>query len=284
MDIHILQVRGLGLCWLRPFEWISESKIRSYSNVPLLNYNIAIFDILDSTNSYLLRNKSYYIADERTPVVVTELQSCGRGTHNRVWYSNLGGSLTFSILWRFERSIKHLSSLSLVLGVCLVRVFQNLSLDKVQLKWPNDVLYNKRKFAGILIECSTNSDGSITAIIGIGVNLKLASHIPDSINYSVTDLYHISGKFHSRNRILALLLSELDSVLQAFENEGFSIFRNEWESFHAYQGQNVVLHLPDQCPIEGIVEGVEDDGTLFLITSSGRQQFAIGEISLRVLV
>ncbi|GJL76639.1 biotin--[acetyl-CoA-carboxylase] ligase [Nitrosomonas sp.] len=283
-DIDINQIRGVGLCWQRPFEWINESVVRSYLSDQERNFNIVIFDLLDSTNSYLLRNKSYYLKDIRTPVVVAELQTRGRGTNNRSWFSDLGGCLTFSILWKFKRNIKYLSSLSLALGVSLIRAFKNISLDNIQLKWPNDIVHNKRKFAGILIECKTNRDGSVTAIIGIGVNLKLSSNIPHCLNYSATDLFQISGRMHSRNQILALLLSELRCVLESFGTDGFSIFRDEWESYHAYQGQSVVLHLSNQDNIEGIVDGVKNDGSLVLITSSGRQHYNIGEISLRTIV
>lgn len=237
--------------------------------------------MLDSTNSYLIRNKSVYLKHGTIPVIVSELQTKGRGTSNRNWFSNLGGCLTFSILWQYKHKIQHLPSLGLVVGVSLIRVFRNLALTSVHLKWPNDLLYKNKKFGGILIECNTNEQISTAVIIGIGVNFKLSSNLASLVDYAVTDLYEITGYMLDRNQILALFLIELRHVLNTFENYGFHVFRNEWQSYHIYQGQNIVLRLPNRLNVEGIVDGVQDDGSLTLITSSGRKNFNVGEISLR---
>lgn len=279
--IKIDLINGLGVFWKQPIVWINNEAVYLYLNDQKNSFNLSKFDFLDSTNNYLNRNKSFYIKHVPTPVIVSELQTNGRGTNNRNWFSNLGGSLTFSILWRFKRKIQHIPSLSLVLGISLIRVFKNLSVSDVHIKWPNDILVKKKKFAGILIECGTNVDGSISAIIGIGINFNLSSILASYVDQPVTDLFEISGKHLDRNQILALLLIELRHILLVFETDGFSVFREEWERYHVYQSQSVVLHLPNSSSVEGIVEGVQDDGSLVLITSSGRKRFNIGVISLR---
>ena len=155
-----------------------------------------------------------------------------------------------------------------------------MSLKDICLKWPNDILYRNKKFAGILTECSTHNH-TISAIIGIGINFNLSSNLMDLIDYSVTDLFEISGKRYDRNYILALLLVELHAALSVFEVYGFSVFRDEWESYHAFHGQEVTLHFPDESCISGIIDGVQDDGSLVLTTASEQRIIDIGEIRLR---
>ena len=279
--IEIEWIKGNNIYWAKSFTWLKEETVYSYLNDQADLFGLTRFDLLDSTNNYLNRNKSLYLKHVSIPVIISELQTKGRGTKNRSWISNLGGCLTFSILWKFKRNIQHLTTLSLVLGVCLIRVFRNLSLAYVQLKWPNDILYNKKKIAGILIECGPNNN-SVAAIIGIGVNFKLSLSQVSKIGYAVTDLFEISDKVHDRNHVLAMLLIELHHVLSTFEINGFKVFRDEWNSYHAYQGHRIVLHFPDKSSVEGIVDGVQDDGSLVLITSTGRKEFKVGEVSLRV--
>ncbi|MCP5245278.1 MAG: biotin--[acetyl-CoA-carboxylase] ligase [Burkholderiales bacterium] len=282
LGIEIQRVNGISLYWDRSFVWLNEDTIYSYLNDRSSLFGLTKFDLLDSTNSYLYRNKSLYLKYDPIPVIVSELQVKGRGTKNRCWISNLGGCLTFSVLWQFKRKIQHLSTLSLVLGVCLIRVFRNFTCRDVQLKWPNDILYNKKKFAGILVECGATQDNSVAAIIGIGINFQLSLNQVTTIDYAVTDLFEISGRAVDRNHILALLLIELHRVLSTFEINGFSVFRDEWDCYHAYQGHNILLSLPDRSIVEGIVDGVQDDGSLVLKTSSGRKNFSVGEVSFKV--
>ncbi|SER60732.1 BirA family transcriptional regulator, biotin operon repressor / biotin-[acetyl-CoA-carboxylase] ligase [Nitrosomonas sp. Nm51] len=279
--ILITQIKGVGICWRLPFIWIDEDSLNSYLNKFSYLFNLIKFDLLDSTNNYLIRNKTFYLKHIRIPVVVAEWQTSGRGTKNRDWFSNLGGSLTFSFLWRFTRNSQNIHALSLVLGVSLVRVLRRLLLPNIFLKWPNDVLYNNKKLAGILIECSTSSHNSVAAVIGIGINFKLAPNLAKFMDYAVADLFGMAGHQIDRNRILALLLIELRNVLIVFEDHGFSFFRKEWMRYDAYHGQAVVLKFPDGSIAEGVVEGVQNDGSLVLRTVSGRKIFSMGEISIR---
>ncbi|MCB1949695.1 MAG: biotin--[acetyl-CoA-carboxylase] ligase [Burkholderiales bacterium] len=279
--IEISHVYGTAICWPRPFIWINEISINSYLYNISHHFNLIKFNLLDSTNSYLLRNKSFYLKQKRIPVIVTEWQTNGRGTRNRNWLSNLGGSLTFSFLWCFTPHVRNIHTLSLILGVGLVRVFRKLKLPNIYLKWPNDIIFNKRKFGGILTECSTNGHHSITAVIGVGINFKLASNLVESLDYPVADLFDITGQQVDRNRILALLLTELRNILSTFEKKGFGFFRDEWVSYHAYHGQTVILKFWDGSIFEGVVDGVLNNGSLVLSTASGQKVFSMGEISMK---
>ncbi|UJO99808.1 MAG: biotin--[acetyl-CoA-carboxylase] ligase [Nitrosomonas sp.] len=254
--------------------------IPSYSN----KFDIKIFNIIDSTNSYLLNkfDKSEY-DNTSIAVVSAEIQLKGRGRENRKWYGGtLGNTLTFSLLWRFEGGVSILSGLSLVIGVVLVRVLRSFSNCNIYLKWPNDILHDSNKLAGILVELRGKLNGPAFAVIGIGINFQLPLSIKSHIQQKVTDLLQCTGNVYDRNEIFGALLVQLYTVLSDFEKYGFSYFKDEWMSYHAYQGKNVTLLFPNKQLVDGIVDDVNDDGSICLITPDGRQSYNTGNISMRL--
>lgn len=281
--IKVNRLKGLGYYCEHPFSWMNKDAITKYLNHYAHLFELQIIDVIDSTNEYLLGKTALYKNYVQIPVVVAELQTNGRGRRQKPWYSCLGGSLTFSALWTFKPNFQSISGLTLAIGLALIRVFRNITFNDIQFKWPNDILWNNKKIAGILLECRTNLDGSIAAVIGIGINFKLLPDQIVSINSAAADLYDRSRKLLNRNFILALVIIQLRNILIQFEKTGFSAFRREWENSHAYNNQQVVLKMPDNTFIPGIVDGVQDDGSLRLLTESGIQCFSIGELTLRSL-
>jgi len=150
-----------------------------------------------------------------------------------------------------------------------------------RIKWPNDVLFNQQKIAGILIECKSDLKKALTVVIGVGINIKLSQRFIAKIEYPVTDLYQITQHRLNRNELLARFLIELYKVLAIFKTSGFEPFREEWLKFHCYHNQSVVLHLPKNEIIEGIAVGVTNEGELILKTEYGHRNYSMGDISLR---
>ena len=249
------------------------------------HFFLQIFDSTDSTNSFLinlLKNKQISDNTDLIYVVATELQTKGRGRNGRVWCSGFGESLTFSLSWSFkEYSAFQLSSLSLVIGVAIIRVLKYFSIEGVSLKWPNDVLVNNFKIAGVLIELRSGIKKSCQTVIGIGINFNLSKDTRSCIDCAVTDLFEITGKLLDRNLILSSLLLEIKKTISNFEMFGFSYFKKEWISYHAYEGKRVCLKIPNNQIVYGIVDGVNDNGSICLLTDFGRKMFDVGEISLR---
>jgi BirA family biotin operon repressor/biotin-[acetyl-CoA-carboxylase] ligase len=119
-------------------------------------------------------------------------------------------------------------------------------------------------------------------VIGIGLNCRLPDSVRDHIDQPVVDLAEVCQHKPDRNRVLALLLIELDKILRAFARDGFAPLREEWQRQHVYQRKAVKLVLPDGGKISGTVEGVAEDGALLLATKSGRRRFHGGDVSLRL--
>lgn len=212
-------------------------------------------------------------------VVVAERQLAGRGRRGNSWFSSPDASLTFSLLWRFSPQVQ-LTGLSLAVGVALARALERLGIAGIALKWPNDVLLQGGKLAGVLIELVPGARPS-AAVIGVGINLLLPPELPAEIRQNAAALANAGITLPAPATLLARLLAELHGVLHSFAAEGFSAWHAAWQERHAYAGQVVRLLADHAAPLEGRCLGVDGDGALLLETASGIQRIISGEVSLR---
>ena len=116
------------------------------------------------------------------------------------------------------------------------------------MKWPNDVVADLRKLAGILVETSGEMQGPSVAVIGVGVNYRLGERVLERIDQPVTDVAQCAPALPSRSELLARLLATLARALDEFERDGFAASRDAWRAMHAYQGRRVRASLPAAIP------------------------------------
>jgi len=277
--LTLYSVRGRGYRLARPLQWLDADLIRACLGVENSALHIEILDHAASSNALLLQRASQGAANGT--VLAVEWQTAGRGRLGRTWHSGLGDALTFSLLWRFESGLAALSGLSLAVGVAMMRALAELGVHGVGLKWPNDVLLNEGKLAGILLEAQGDMLGPSAVVIGIGLNLTVPDTLRERIDQTVSDLASLDMPLPERNRVLALSLKNLAAVLREFADRGFAPLRAEWESHHVFQMRPVKLSLPDGSLVAGTVMGVTDEGALRLATEQGEQIFHAGEVSLR---
>jgi BirA family biotin operon repressor/biotin-[acetyl-CoA-carboxylase] ligase len=283
VGLVVHRVHGRGYRLPDPVQWLEREVVLQHLDKEAKTFRLEVLDTAESTNSLLLQQAAMEMnsGSGGVRVVATELQTGGRGRRGREWHSGLGDGLTFSLLWRFQQGANLLSGLSLAVGVAIARVLQSSGIRGAVLKWPNDVLFRSRKLAGILIELQGDMLGPTVAVIGIGMNLKLSDGIKARIDQGATDLFSITDKMPDRNKLLAVLLVELVTVLTEFERQGFAPFREEWVHCHGFENKCVTLHLPDGSSQEGVVHGVGEDGSLLLQTPAGNRGYSGGEITLR---
>jgi len=237
---------------------------------------VEIADAIDSTSSELLRRAPRV----HRHLLAAEWQTAGRGRRGRAWTAVVGGSLTFSLGWRFERGAGFLAGLSLAVGVAIARALEAAGCPGVLLKWPNDLVHRNRKLGGILIEISGDALGPSLAVIGVGLNVRLPEIARRAIAQPVTDCAAIAGAI-DRNLLLARIAAELATTLEGYEREGFGAFRAEWQRRHALQGQPVDVTLPDGSVVHGSVVGADADGALVVDRDGRRMRLVGGEVSLR---
>ena len=245
---------------------------------------VQVLDQCASTNTHLME-----LARSGAPhasAIVCENQTAGRGRHGKTWISMPGECLTFSLLWRFESRISRLAALSLVVALASARALEAQGAVGIQLKWPNDVLFDGRKLGGILVETFHQTDKTV-AVIGIGLNVNLSRSLRDRIDrsdtlfgHSVADLRE-AGVRADRSTILAAQLGGIEAALEVFATEGFAGVREDWLLRHAWQGRQVSLGNADQVEAEGEAVGVADDGALLLRSAGGVKAHYSGELSLR---
>jgi BirA family biotin operon repressor/biotin-[acetyl-CoA-carboxylase] ligase len=279
LGLEIFRVPGRGYRLREPVEWLDKLALMAALGDKSSLFNLEILDQADSTNRVLLHKSALGAATGSC--VMAELQTAGRGRRGRAWLAGLGGGLTFSVLWRFEQGAGFLSGLSLAVGVALVRALRAEGAADVMLKWPNDVLHQYRKLAGILIEMQGDVAGPCAVVIGIGLNLKLDQAVLEQIDQPAIDVFSVVQTKPGRNRMLASILAHLADVLTEFGRHGFSGLRHEWKSYHVYQEKAVRLLLPNGIQEEGMLLDVAEDGALLLEVRGSLKRFTSGEVSLR---
>jgi BirA family biotin operon repressor/biotin-[acetyl-CoA-carboxylase] ligase len=235
---------------------------------------------LDSTNTWL-RQRALEGAPSGS-VCVAEMQSAGRGRRNRRWVSPFASSLYLSLLWRSATGAAELGGLSLAAGVAIVRSLTVFGIDTAGLKWPNDVLVDGAKLAGILIDVVGESTGPCSVIIGIGINVAMPETAAAEIDQNWTDLRRLTGReTFSRNRLASAVLDHTVAAIEEFERAGLQPFLEEWHRYDVIQDRQVSLRMPNEI-IQGRACGVDSGGALLVDTASGRRRFASGEVSLRI--
>lgn len=242
---------------------------------------LAVHAHIGSTNTALLDRTD---ADDVTGRVVTaEVQTAGRGRRGRAWLSPFGRNLAVSIGVAVDRSPAELGALSLAVGLAVRDALLEYGLQQIGLKWPNDVLMQGRKLAGILIELA-RPDRPAQLVIGIGVNVGCHQAIVGQVEQAVADVTEQVER-PSRNRLLGVLINHVVAVCQRFSAEGFVPFRKRWDAAHHYHGRAVTLTLPAASSpgdaVSGTVLGVARNGALRIASVSGVREFIAGEVSLR---
>lgn len=281
LGIEVFSVRGKGYKLPYAIALLDKEKVLQAIGIERKWFHLEVLDEVVSTNSYLM--KAAARGAPHVSCVAAHIQTNGRGRRGRTWISHLGASLTFSLLWRFDCGAAALSGLSLAVGVALIRALRELNIDSAQLKWPNDVLVNNQKLAGILIDLQGDMDGPSSAVIGIGINVDLPKQVLQRIDQAAIDMKHASGGQVDQSDLLGTVLRHLAETLRHFEQHGFMGLRDEWLAHHAYHQKTVRMVLPDGRDVEGLVTGVAEDGILLVETALGLQRFSAGEISLRSL-
>jgi BirA family biotin operon repressor/biotin-[acetyl-CoA-carboxylase] ligase len=281
--LAIESVKGKGYRICGGVDLLDATRVRAALDARpnALLQRLEMLDTIDSTNAYVMRLAEH---DCVTGTVCTaEQQSAGRGRRGRLWVSPYASNLYVSLLWKFTQGAAALEGLSLAVGVAVARALGACDIPNVQLKWPNDVLYDSAKLGGILLEMNGDAAGNCWVVIGVGLNVAMPKAAGGTIDQDWTDIKTITdNQYPGRNPLLAALLNELLPLVADFEQQGFAHWREEWQSLDALADAPVMLHAGD-APLGGIARGVNARGALQLETSTGVQSVFGGEVSLRAM-
>jgi BirA family biotin operon repressor/biotin-[acetyl-CoA-carboxylase] ligase len=276
--VPLVSVRGRGYRLTQPIDLLDHTEIAALLQQAHCPIECTVLDDCDSTNTRLLDD----VELAAPHALICERQYDGRGRRARSWHTGLAEALSFSLLWSSARPPRMLNGLSLAIGVACIRALKESGIDGIVLKWPNDLLFRGAKLGGILIEMQRGI-APTRAVIGIGLNTHLRRDLSVRFGRPISDLHTAAtAPLPTRNRLFATLLVHLCRALAEFEADGFAVFLDEWLAHHAYQGQLVRLSDDAGRTVEGLVQGVAEDGALLLRTDAGLQRFISGDLSLRL--
>jgi len=279
LGLEYERIRGKGYRIPGGLDLLQSERIRAAMDPRTQSLPVAVEEMTGSTNTDLLDDLRRGVEPPRA--LVAEYQHSGRGRRSRSWLSPYGRSLYVSLAWPFSGGAAQLEGLSLAVGTILAEQLASEGVEQVGLKWPNDVLVEGRKLAGILIELAGDVDGQCSAVIGIGVNGDLGNTAREEIDQEWTDLRRELGSVPDRNALVARLLSELALMLPVFAADGFRGIKPRWQPFDLAREQGVSIQVGDQS-YHGQAEDVTDAGALVVNIQGERKHFYGGEVSLRL--
>jgi BirA family biotin operon repressor/biotin-[acetyl-CoA-carboxylase] ligase len=208
-------------------------------------------------------------------VVFAESQTRGRGRRGRAWVSPRGKGLWFSVLLRPTLPTSAASRITVAASVAVARAIrQNCGLD-ARIKWPNDVMVNGKKLAGILTELRAEADEILLAILGIGIDVNCQREdFPGELGDIATSLELETGSAQDRVALAAQVLIALDECYQAALTNFESIV-DEWAKLCTTLGRQIVVTM-GQNRIEGFAQALDSDGALLLRRDSGQIERILG--------
>ncbi len=278
LEIHSVPGRGYRLD--EPFTPLSGDTIRGQLRARGIDVALEVLEETGSTSQHLLHTPAASEA-RGARACLAEMQSAGRGRRGRGWVATPFHNILLSVSWRFESGPAALAGLSLAAGVAVLRALKAFGVARAGLKWPNDVLIDGRKLAGLLVDLRGEAAGPSFAVLGLGLNVHIAAAEAAQIDQPWASLREWLPAPVDRNRLAVLLLGELVAMLAEFERRGFAAFRPAWERQHVFAGQPVRVHQAHGDTV-GIVVGIDEHGALQLREPSGAvRTLHSGDVSLR---
>ena len=279
LDVHA--VRGQGYRLANPFQPLSAELIRSTLDAVTLARldSLDVLREIDSTSDHLRRDTAS--SGESMRACIAEWQSAGRGRRGRHWVSPYGTNLYLSLAVSMPATGIQSGGLSLVSAIAVLRALQSCGIRELGLKWPNDIFYQQRKLAGILLDLSGESGGLYQVVIGVGINLNVPDAAARAIDQPWADLSQC-GVAVERNHLAGLVLSELVKVIDTFNEKGLDVFKKEWQQFDLIADRRVRLHNDNAETITGVARGIDAQGALLIENNGETRPYHAGEVSVRL--
>lgn len=288
--IHIikqLQMDGYDIVWemgkgyqlLSYPETLSAQELMSRINTEWAGKYIYYREETESTNE-----DAKYLAEEAAKhgsLVVASCQKGGKGRRGRNWNSPKGTSISMSLLLRPEFLADKASMLTLVMALSVAETLNQLLNQDVKIKWPNDVLLNKKKVCGILTELITHEDGTYSVIIGVGINVN-QKEFPEEIAETATSILMELGDRYSRSDIILGVMEYFEYYYGLFaDSEDLSSIVELYDGYLVNK-DNQVRVLDPKGEFEGVATGINDQGELIVKKADGTiSAVYAGEVSVR---
>ena len=251
--------------------------VRAQLSAGRLGLTLHYFEKIGSTNTQAREFAERGAAEGE--VVIAETQTHGRGRLSRRWESPPFKNLSLSFILRPRLSPRHAPQITLAAAVALVETAGSFLPRHPSIKWPNDILVDGKKLAGILTEAACDTGRVEYVILGIGLNLNYrADAMPEELRHRATSMADLIGRNVSRESVLVRLIQDLDRCYGELEESGFEALRPRWEAHFALRGQRVQVEVGGQTVI-GLAQGIDREGALIVEDEQGqRRSIVAGDV------
>ena len=276
---EIEAVRNRGYRLVSSPDVISEAEIKSLLGTEWAGRKVVYYDETDSTNNRAKDSGEKNGA--HGTLFIADKQNAGKGRRGRAWESPSGKSIYMTILLRPQITPDKAPMLTLIMGLSVAEGIRKVSGAETEIKWPNDIVMNKKKVCGILTEMATEMEYVNYVVIGVGINVN-QEYFSEGIKEIATSLYEETGTVYQRSELIAAVLERFEKNYEMFLETGdLSAVRKAYDSILVNSGQEVKVLEPGN-EYRAVAEGINKNGELIVRLSDGRQKniFA-GEVSVR---
>lgn len=266
---QIEAVRNKGYRLLDSPDLVTAAEIREGLTTFLLGQNIVYRDTIDSTNN-LAQQLAANGAPEGTLVIADE-QTSGRGRRGRNWFSPPHSGVWMSLILRPNLPLAHAAQITLVAAVALARALTRLTGQTAGIKWPNDILFQKKKCCGILTEMEADHDQIHHLVVGIGINVNVPEEdFPEELSEIATSLQAVKGNKIPRAKVVQTVLAEFEPLYRRYvDNGGFASIRDDWKAQSITIGRDIVAQTA-QGEIRGKALDIDEFGVLLVEKEDGQ--------------
>ena len=241
-----------------PFQPLSHSVISKAIQPEVYQQlaDISIYKSVGSTNDQLWQRLEQGL---NTPAVcLSEHQTAGRGRRGDSWESPSAGNLYLSLFWPFPANTLK-NGLSIAIGIGLINTLKNIGINNLKLKWPNDILSNRQKLSGILVESRFGNQQNV--VIGIGLNFKLPIATRNKIQQPTTSLQQLCKKTPCRNQLAGHIIQNMIETITLFQARGLQDFVPLWSQYDALHNATIKL-ISEHETLVAKAHGIDDEGQL----------------------
>lgn len=234
-------------------------------------------ETIDSTNDFV---KKHIDEIENLTFVYADRQTSGRGRLERKWIDTGEDNLFLTIVIKPEENntdLSHIPNYTQYLCVILSMVLEEEFNLNPKIKWPNDILINNNKIAGILAEGTTKGANFSGLALGVGVNLNTSKENLDNIDKPATSIFNETGRKISKEMFIEKLYSKFCLMYDRFVCEGFTSIQNEYVKRAQFIGENISINILGELH-NGLAEGISKDGSLILREDNKINKYYIGDI------
>lgn len=244
---------------------LNANLIKTGIETNLINkVSLHIFDSIDSTNLFL---KNLTLTN-KIEICLAETQTKGRGRFGKHWHSPYAENIYFSARWQLNAELNTLTTLSIITGITIIKTLDALNITQgIKIKWPNDIYWQNKKLAGILIE-SLHKDNKLFIIIGIGINVN-STEITNLTN-PWCSLAEITNQYWDRNIIISNLINQLGTNIKQLMQNGFAEFSQFWQKYDYLYDKQITITQGKNI-ISGVAKGINKHGQLKLIKNTNQK-------------